>query len=301
MKRSAAVFEKTFYRMLSKLQETKKNAADKRFKFKNPLFAIDSSTVSLCLQIFKWASFRTTKAGIKIHTVYDIKKQIPDFLVITDASQSDHRAVSHMPIRKGAIYVLDRGYLCFKTLANIGKNRAFFVTRIKINTQYKITEKRKVTGKGILKDCLISFTGVKSADYPDVVRLVWFKNSEDNKVYEFLTNNFTLSSETIADIYKSRWDIELFFKWIKQNLKIKTFIGKSENAVLIQIWTAAIAYLLTEYLRFLSKTVFSLTETFRIISSNILASRDLSELLSGKFQRFRQKVRPLDVQLDFGF
>ena len=278
MKRPAIVFEKTFNMILSQLQKTKNHATDKRFKFKNLLYAIDSTTISLCLSLYEWASFRTTKAGIKIHTSYNIKKQIPEFMVVTEARQSDHRGILHISISKGAIYVLDRGYLCFKTLANISKNGAFFVTRTKTNTQYVIIEKKKAVGDGILEDCLISFTGVKSPEYTEVVRLVRFENPEDNKVYDYITNNFTLSSLTIANIYKARWDIELFFKWIKQNLKIKSFIGTSKNAVLIQIWTAAIAYLLTEYLRFISKTCFSRMETFRIISVNIFASRNLIDL-----------------------
>jgi len=301
MKRPAIVFEKTFNMILSKLQETKNHATDKRFKFKNPIYAIDSTTISLCLSLYEWASFRTTKAGIKIHTAYDIKKQIPEFMVVTEAKRSDHRGIQPMSIFKGAIYVLDRGYLCFKTLANISKNGAFFVTRTKSNTQYRTIEKKKVTGNGILKDCLVSFIGVKSSDYPELIRLVRFKNPEDKKVYDYITNNFTLSASTIANIYKSRWDIELFFKWIKQNLKIKTFIGTSENAVLIQIWIAAIAYLLTEYLRFISKTGFSRMETFRIISVNIFASRNLIDLLGTKFRQLKKKMNLLDVQLDFGF
>jgi hypothetical protein len=301
MKRPAIVFEKTFNMMLSQLQNTKNQAIDKRFKFKNPLYAIDSTTISLCLSLYKWASFRTTKAGIKIHTSYDIKKQIPDFMVVTEARQSDHRGILPLPILEGAIYVLDRGYLCFKTLANISKNKAFFVTRTKTNTKYKTIEKMKVAGNGILIDCLISFNGVKSSDYPELVRLVRFKNPEDNKVYNYITNNLTLSASTIANIYKSRWDIELFFKWIKQNLKIKTFIGTSENAVFIQIWIAAISYLLTEYLRFISKTCFSRMETFRIISVNIFASRNLIDLLCTKFRSLKKKMNLLEVQLDFGF
>jgi hypothetical protein len=301
MKRPAIVFEKIFNMMLSQLQGIKKHTTDKRFKFKNPLYAIDSTTISLCLSLYEWALFRTTKGGIKIHTSYDIKKQIPEFMVVTEAKQSDHRGIQPLSIMEGAIYVLDRGYLCFKTLANINKNKAFFVTRTKTNTRYRTIEKKKVTGIGIYKDCLISFTGVKSAEYPELVRLVRFKNPDDNKLYDYITNNFNLSASTIANIYKSRWDIELFFKWIKQNLKIKTFIGTTENAVLIQIWIAAIAYLLTEYLRFISKTVFSRMETFRIISVNIFASRNLIELLNTKFQCLKKNLKLLDVQLDFGF
>jgi len=300
MKRPAIVFEKTFSMMLSQFQSTKNSVTDKRFKFKNPLYAIDSTTISLCLTLYEWASFRTTKAGIKIHTSYDIKKQMPEFMVVTEAKKSDIRGIAPLSILEGAIYVLDRGYLCFKTLANIGKNKAFFVTRIKSNTQYKIIKKMKTTGNGIQKDCIVSFTGIKSTDYPELVRLIRFKNHEDNKVYDYITNNFTLSASTIANIYKSRWDIELFFKWIKQNLKVKTFIGTSENAVLIQIWIAAIAYLLTEYLRFISKTCFSRMEIFRLISVNIFSSRNLMELISKKFVCPKKNSSMLDVQLDFG-
>jgi hypothetical protein len=301
MNRPAIVFEKTFNMLLAQLQETKNGATDKRFKFKNPLYAIDSTTISLCLSLYDWASFRSTKAGIKIHTSYDVKKQMPEFMVVTDAKQSDHRGIQSIPFLKGAIYVLDRGYLCLKTLANINKNRAFFVTRTKSNTQYVVVEKNKILGNGILEDCLILFTGAKSSDYDEQLRLVRFVNSEDNKVYDYITNNFTLAASTIASIYKSRWDIELFFKWIKQNLKIKTFVGTSENAVLIQIWVAAIAYLLTEYLRFISKTGFSRMEIFRIIGVNIFSSRNIMELLENKVRHIKKKMKLSDVQLDLGF
>jgi len=301
MKRSPVVFEKTFNMLLAQLQETKNGTTDKRFKFKNPLYAIDSTTISLCLSLYDWASFRSTKAGIKIHTSYDIKNQIPDFMVVTEAKQSDHRGMKSIPVSEGAIYVLDRGYLCLKTLANINENRAFFVTRTKTNTQYTIIEKNEITGDGIIEDCLISFSGVKSSDYDKPLRLIRFENSEDNKIYNYITNNFKLAASTIANIYKARWDIELFFKWIKQNLKIKTFVGTSENAVLIQIWVAAIAYLLTEYLRFISKTVLSRMEIFRIIGVNIFSSRNIMELLENKVKHLKKKMKLPDVQLDLGF
>jgi len=301
MKRSATVFEKTFNMLLSELQKEKHHVTDKRFKFKNPIYAIDSTTISLCVTLYKWALFRTTKSGIKIHTSFDIKKQIPEFMVVTEAKKSDHHGIQSINYLENAIYVLDRGYLCLKTFSNISKNRAFFVTRTKKNTQYTVIEKNKVTGKGIVEDCLIVFNGVKASDYTDSVRLVRYKNPDDEKVYEYITNNFTLAASTIANIYKARWDIELFFKWIKQNLKIKTFIGTSENAVLIQIWVAAITYLLAEYIRFVSKTVFSRMEVLRIICVNILVSANISELLRPDFQQKKKKIRLLDVQLDFGF
>lgn len=301
MKRSADVFEKTFYMLLGKVQIAKGRSTSKRFKFKSPLTAIDSTTISLCLSLYDWAFFRTTKGGIKVHTMYDIKNQIPNFMVITEARLNDHKAIPLMPFEKGSIYVLDRGYLCLKTLGNINEIGGFFVTRTKSNTLYRVIKKNEIAGKGILKDCLIRFTGVKASDYPDAVRLVRFKNPEDGKVYDYITNNFSLSAITIANIYKSRWDIELFFKWIKQNLRVKTFIGTSENALRIQIWTAAIVYLLLEYIRFVSKTVFSITEVFRILSSNILSDGEISKLLSKRKRYLLKKSNIMEFQLDFGF
>jgi len=301
MKRSSEVFEKTFYSLLEKVQAEKSHSANKRFKFKNPLKAIDSTTISLCLSLFDWASFRKTKGGIKVHTMYDIKNQIPNFMVITKAKINDHKAFPAVPFKKGSIYVLDRGYLCLKNLEKINEIGGVFVTRTKSNTLYRVIKKKEISGKGIIKDCLIRFTGVKASDYPEAVRLVRYKNPEDGKVYDYITNNFSLAAATIASIYKSRWDIELFFKWIKQNLRVKTFIGTSENALRIQIWTAAIVYLLLEYIRFVSKTLFSLTEVFRILSSNIFSDKNIIELLTKRKRYVLKKNSALEFQLDFGF
>ncbi len=300
-RRSHEVFEKTFYQLLSKIQPEMAGRKDKRFSFNNDIKAIDSTSISLCMSLYTWASFRSTKAGIKAHTMYDIKKRIPDFMVITDGRQHDHTALSQMPIHEGTIYVLDRGYLCFETLENINKKRAFFVTRTKSNTQYRTIRKGKPSGKGILRDDLIKFTGQKSHHYPHPLRLVRYRDPEEGKVFTFITNNRDLSAKTIAAIYKSRWDIELFFKWVKQNLKLKTFIGTSENAVRIQIWSAAIVYLLMEYLRLRSSTPLLLIEVCRIISSNIFSDRIIGDLLSCPKHSKRLKFTMPDLQLDFEF
>jgi len=300
-KRSHEIFEKIFYQLLMKVQSDMDGRKDKRFKFKNPIKAIDSTSISLCLTLFRWASFRSTKAGIKAHTIYDIKKRIPDFIIITEGRRHDHAVVSHMPIGEGTIYALDKGYLCFKTLQNIDKNRAFFVTRIKSNTKYRTKKKNTPSGTGILRDDIIVFTGLKSNEYPHPIRLVRYRNPEDKKVYSYLTNNMDLAASTIASIYKSRWDIELLFKWIKQNLKVKVFIGTSENAVKIQIWTAAIAYLMMEYMRFLSRSSISLIEVFRIIGGNIFSDKPIRVLLTIKKKLDRGKIFLPGLQLDFGF
>lgn len=300
-KRNAELFEKLFYMLLEKVHQDALYKKDKRFRFKNSIIAIDSTIISLCLSLYEWAAFRSTKGGIKIHTMYDVKRHMPDFIIISEARKHDNTLIAQMPLREGAIYVLDRGYLCLKTLENINKNRAFFVTRTKSNTQYKITKKNSVKSKMIVLDAKITFTGVKSDDYSDVLRLVRYKNPEDGNVYEYITNNHDLSAVTIAAIYKSRWDIELFFKWMKQNMKMKSFLGTSRNAVLIQLWTAAIAFLLIAYIKFLSKVSMSFTEIFRILGPNLFSDRSIHELLSGKSRLRQYHVKQLDVQLDLGF
>ena len=300
-KRSAELFEKLFYILLEKVQKETGSKKDKRFRFKNRLIAIDSTTISLCLSLCMWASFRSKKGGVKVHTMYDIKRQIPDFMIITEARKHDHTAVIDMPFRRGTIYVLDRAYLCLKSLQNINENGAFFVTRTKTNTQYGVIRKNKITAKTILLDQVISFTGAKASNYQEPLRLVRYENPEDGKVYDYITNNMDLAASTIAAIYKSRWDIELFFKWIKQNLKVKTFYGRSENAVLIQIWTAAIAFLLMEYIRFMSKTAMSITGVFRILGSHMMSDCKIMDLLGESPRRKQRSVRSFDIQMDFGF
>lgn len=301
LKRSHEVFEKTFFQLLGKVQSEMAGKKDKRFKIENDIKAIDSTSISLCLSLYTWASFRSTKSGIKAHTVYDVKKQIPDFIVITEGRRHDHAVVSEIPIHEGTIYAMDRGYLCFKTLKNIDKNHAFFVTRTKSNTRYRTIEKNKAIGEGILRDDHIKFTGQKSHEYPEILRLVRYQDPETKKKLSFITNNMDLPAKTIAAIYKSRWDIELFFKWVKQNLKVKNFIGTSENAVKIQIWTAAIAYLLMEYLRFRSHAIFSLIDVIRIIRANIFSDKLIWDLLSLKIRKKRQKFSMPEMQLDLGF
>jgi len=301
LKRNAALFEKLFYQLLEKVRTETGRRKDARFKFKNILVAIDSTTISLCLALCQWASFRTTKGGIKVHTMFDIKRQLPDFMIITEARKHDNTAVPNMPFQDSAIYVLDKAYLCLKTLQKINENKAFFVTRLKSNTQYGRVRRNKTTSKTILRDWVISFTGITSHEYQGSLRLVRYKNPEDGKVYDYITNNMDLAATTIAAIYKSRWDIELFFKWLKQNVKVKTFYGRSENAVRIQIWTAAIAFLLIELIRFLSKTAWSVTEVFRILGSNIMSDVKIFDLLNKPVRRKRSITRCSDFQLDFGF
>jgi len=300
-KRPYQIFEKTFYTLLSRLQKERGLGHDKRFRFKMPVRSIDSTTISLCLSLFDWATFRKKKGGIKLHVMFNNKEQIPEVINFSNASKHDITAANSFPIAENSMYVFDKGYICFKFLENINKNGAFFVTRTKSNTQYRVIKRLQKTQKGIKADWLVSFSSYKSKDYPEQLRIVRYYDNETKKTYEFMTNNCTLSAKTIADIYKSRWDIELFFKWIKQNLKIKTFIGTSENAVKIQIWTAMIAYLLTEYIRFKSKTSFPILKTFRVLSENLLFHREIFQLLMKKSPPDNSRKSMGDLQLVLEF
>jgi hypothetical protein len=301
MNRPDAIFRDSFYRFLFKLQSERGMRRDKRFKFKNPLKSIDSTLVSLCITMYSWATYRETKGGIRLHFSYDNKNQVPEFLVIAEGKKHDINAAYSIPIASNSIYVLDRGYLCFDFLHKINENDAFFVTRIKSNTQYRLLKRNKKVGNSIKADWIVTVTGQKSKDYPGCLRIVKYYDSENKRMLEFITNNFNLSANTIADIYKSRWDIELFFKWIKQNLKIKTFLGTSENAVKIQIWSAMILYLLVEYIRYLSKTTYSLLKIFRLLKENVFQNYNIHDLI---LERIKDKIKhpdPYVNQLVFEF
>ncbi len=233
------------------------------------IYAFDSTTISLCIELFPWAEFRRKKSGIKLHTLIDLKGNIPSFVLLSQAKMHDVKALDHLPVEPGAIYLVDKGYLDFKRLFRIHQTGAFFVTRLKDNMLYRVVKSRTVDKTtGLLCDQSIRLTGSKtSAAYPERLRRVKYRDSEANIVYEFLTNNFTLPALVIAKLYKHRWQVELFFKWIKQHLRIKTFFGTSENAVRIQVWTALSAYLLLAIVKkrlALPHELHEMTQTFRL-------------------------------------
>lgn len=215
-------------------------------KLKGKVFALDSTTVDLCLEVFLWATFRSTKSAIKIHTLLDLKTSIPEFIFITEGNVHDVNAMDFISVQKGSYYVMDKAYIDFARLYNIKQDKAYFVVRAKENIQFKRLASRPVDKKiGILCDQDIRLTGIKSSQrYPDSLRRIKFYDAEFERTFIFLTNNFKLKSVTITKLYKHRWKIELFFKWIKQNLKIQSFWGFTENAVKIQIWTAISVYIL---------------------------------------------------------
>jgi len=220
---------------------------DFRLDINNLVYAFDSTTISLCLTLCPWATFREHKGGVKMHTLLDMRGQIPVFVHLTDASVHDVRAMDQLYIEPAAIYVMDKGYVDFFRLFNlIHQKRAFFVTRAKDNMVYEVVSSNKVDKQtGVISDDYVRLTGYKSSrEYPENFRMVTYEDFSTGVVYRFITNNFELPSITISELYRERWNVELFFKWIKQHLKIKSFYGTTRNAVYSQIWIAICTYLL---------------------------------------------------------
>ncbi|MDF7809635.1 IS4 family transposase, partial [Pontiellaceae bacterium B12219] len=209
------------------------------------VYALDATTIDLCLALFPWAHFRKAKGAVKMHTLLNLSGNIPEFILISDGKMHDVNVLDHLIVLAGAFYVMDRGYLDFERLFAIHAQQAFFVTRAKKNFRFQRRYSHSADREsGVVCDQTIMLTGNLSAQkYPEVLRRIKFKDDE-GRTLVFLTNNFTLPALTIAALYKSRWQIELFFKWIKQHLRIKAFFGTSANAVKVQIWTAISVYLL---------------------------------------------------------
>jgi hypothetical protein len=242
---------------------------------------IDSTTISLCLEKFEWAKFRKKRGGIKLHIMLDSETKLAEQVLITDAVCHDMNAINgKIEFKNGEMYVYDRGYACYNYLHSIHLAGAYFVTRLKSNWKYKLVKTRRAakTG-GVRKDQLIRVSGTKKDEYPDTLRLVTFYHKESNKVLKFLTNNLRLSAKKIADIYKTRWLIELFFKWMKQHLKIKSFLSTSQNGVKIQIWCALITYVLLHLIRFRLICPLDIFDLYRRIQDRLFDNIDLCQLI----------------------
>ena len=253
------------------------------FRFKNPLYSLDASTIDLCLSVFPWAKFRTTKSAIKLHVGLNHNGYLPEFVTITDGKTSDVEMGRALQFPQGSIVAIDRGYNDYSWYNQLTKNKIFFVTRLKINAKFKVISHRSVLkNKGLTSDKVIKFTAMKPAkECPIELRRIGYRDKETGKHYVFLTNNFKLSAKTIADIYKARWQVELFFKWVKQNLKIKSFIGTSKNAVMTQIWIAVCIYLLLAFIKFQPKINKTMQQILRLLQLNLFEKRDLMALLRG--------------------
>ncbi len=278
--RDYRIFENMFYHLLQRCRD---HTPKHRFRFNNPLYTIDATTIDLCLSVFPWARFRKTKGAIKMHCLYDHAGALPSFLTVTDGKRHDVRVAKEtaFPLTPDSIVSIDKAYIDYKWLYSLNNNRIWFVTRAKSNIDYEVTGQHEVFGKGVLSDECIALQGpLTKKRYPKQLRLIRFYDKEHKKTLTFLTNNFRLASSTIAQIYKSRWQIELFFKWIKQNLKIKSFLGTSKNAVMTQIWIAMIYYLLLTYIKYQTKYGYSLLHLSRIIREMLFERKNLIDVLT---------------------
>ena len=274
--RDYRIFEDFAFYMME--QARKKRVTD-IFKLEGNAYAFDSTTIPLCLSVFWWAKFRKKKGGVKAHVLYDLESQVPAFFHISTASVYDSKAMKEILYESGSYYVFDRGYNAFKELFKIHQHESFFVVRAKKNLQYKCCKWRRRLPKNILTDAVIEFTEYNSyRKYPEKLRLVKFYDEEQGREFAFLTNAFHLTVPEIANLYKNRWQIELFFKWLKQHLKIKKFWGTTENAVRIQISSAIIAYCLVAIVQHDLQLKRSTYEVLQILSISLMDKTPLIDL-----------------------
>jgi len=263
------------------------------------VYALDSTTIDLCLTLFPWAHFRRTKSAIKMHTKINLRGNIPDFVLISPGKMHDVNAMDHIEWEPGCWYVMDRGYLDFARLYHIHQCQAWFVTRSKKNTLYKRVYSKKVDkSKGILCDQKVRLTGTNALkDYPELIRRIKFIDGETGKRLVFLTNNMQADAVTITQVYKNRWHVELFFKWIKQHLCIQRFYGRSDNAVRSQIWIAMCVYLLMLMVKKRLGLEHSAYEILQILSVSVFIKLPLLPLFLNDFTLFNNRYNPNQLLL----
>lgn len=290
--RSYLIYQELAMSLIREAKQLYLSDDDLEISLKGNVFAIDATTIDLCLSTFYWATFRSTKGGIKLHTQIDLKTSIPEFILFSTASVHDVNVLDVIPFEANSFYVMDRGYVDYKRLYKIQLCGAFFVTRAKDNMNYRrLYSRPKDKSAGIIYDQIIMMNNFYAArDYPQRMRRIKFKDAKTGKVLVFLTNNFSLTANEVAQLYKHRWKIELFFKWIKQHLKIKSFWGHSENAVKTQVWIAVSVYVLVAIAkkRFMLKQ--SLYEILQIISISIFEKMPINQLFQEtQLQYFKEQ------------
>lgn len=295
--RPAALFEKVFYQLLDQCQSV---AWPRKFRFKNKLMSLDSTIIEVCQDIFKWAKYQQTKGAIKLHFTLDHDGYLPTVMVMTDGNTADGPIARQWTFSAGTILVFDRGYRdagWFEKLTGMG---VFFVTKLLANAVLEVVESNPVPkNRRIVSDETVRFSGKKTrGKYPGYLRRI-IVDLGDGETLALLTNNFNLGASTIAAIYKDRWQIELFFKALKQNLRIKTFVGTSANALKIQIWTALIAILLLKYLQMKARFGWSLSNLVALLRMNLFVYRDLWDWLNNPFST--PPPQPSPVQMHFSF
>ena len=298
--RDADVLKEVFYSLLEKCRDL---APRHRFRFKNPLYTFDSTLINVCLSLYPWATYRKKKGAFKLHTLFDHNGYLPSFVVLTDGRTHDVNIVKDASygvpaLSPDSILLVDRAYIDYNWLYSLTKQRLFFVTRMKKNMKYTVLGQQESSEKnGVVGDCQVRLTNYyQSRYYPLPLRLVTVADPKTGEAISFMTNNFYLDAATIAELYRSRWQIETFFKWIKQNLKIKSFLGTSKNAVMIQIWAAMIYYLLISFIKFQTKCRHSLHELTRIIGELLLDNALIIEIIGVSLNSYA-KVKRKQLQL----
>lgn len=289
------IFQDFGLKLISQAKDLYKGSTQLDFDLEGNIFALDSTTVDLCLDIFWWATFRSTKSAVKIHTLLDCKTSIPEFIFISEGDVHDVNILDTITIKKGSYYIMDKAYVDFKRLHSIHSKKAFFVVRAKENLQFTWIKSKPVNKeKNILCDQEIKLKGFYSRkNYPENLRRVKFYDSEFDRTFVFLTNNNKIGGHTVAKLYKSRWYVEIFFKWIKQHLKIKSFWGQNENAVRSQIWAAISSYVIVAIAKKQLNIPNSLYEILQYISIAPFEKTLMSETFAiEKWQETKEKDHP---------
>lgn len=298
--RDCRIFEEFAYYMIEQ--------AKQKFTNNTPIavdiYAFDSTTIDLCLTLFDWAKFRRAKGGIKVHTLFDVVTGIPTFVYITEAKVNDVNAMDEIPYQAGSFYIFDRGYNDFSRLFTIHKLSAIFIVRGKKNVKFKRISWKRRLQDNVLSDSIIRFAGYyQEKDYPEELRLIKYWDEENKRVFIFLTNNFDLTALEIAELYRQRWQIELFFKWMKSHLKIKHFYGTSFNAVKTQIYVAIITFCLVSIIKYDMKLDLTTYEILHILSISLTSKTHLRDLLDKtNFQNDKERFdssEPLLFDLNF--
>lgn len=299
-KRDYRIFEEFAYILIDKARKTCYNQ-DFEIKVDGNIYALDSSTVDLCMNIFWWAKFRKTKGGIKLHTLFDVKSSIPSFLYISEAKLHDVKVLDLLNYEPESFYIMDKAYVDYGRLNVVHKSNAYFVSRAKSNMRFRRIYSRKSDKvNGIKYDQIGKLDGVRSMElYPDKIRRIKFYDSENDRIFIFITNNMTIDASKIAALYKERWKVELFFKWIKQHLRVKTFWGQNQNAVKIQIYSAIISYCLVAICGSELNSKRKIYEILQILSISLFDKTPVKEMVSKDDHKNIDSL--MDNQLKFNY
>jgi hypothetical protein len=299
--RPSALFEDLFYGLLETARSQAKQAGVRhKFRFKNKLLSIDATTIELCASVFDWAKFRRTKGAVKLHLMLDHDGLLPCYGVITDGKQHEVTVTRQWQFEPGTVLVFDRGYTDYDWFERLTNHGVFFVTRLKSNADFIVVEDRPVPErKGIVRDQIICMTQqAAEGDNPPMMRRVEFFDEKEQRTLVFLTNHLKLAAATVAEVYKNRWQIELFFKALKQSCKVKTFVGTSANALKTQIWTALIAMLLVKILHMRSSFAWHLSNFMVLLRQQLFVYRDLWKWIDDPFQA-PENTPPPQLELAF--